>query len=394
MDKSRDYYCSLKFRYLKIDMESGTTYNCHAAKSHPIDFNRLESNPGQLFNIDINVSERQMMLDNIRNPSCEQNCWPAEDQNAISPRLYQNGTTRTHFNIRPLPEIVDLTINSDCNLTCSYCCKEYSSSWRNDLDKNGPYPVTTEIHRYSLSDKDKILMKIKQAELKESSKYKKLLTEIRLVSSGIKQMDITGGEPLLDNQLADIITSFNLPGDAKIIIYSGLGIEPSRLQKLCVKLSRIPNVQIEVSAENIGKNLEFNRYGVVWEKFKQNIEILQKNNINYGFHSTISNLTIFGFVDFYKYFSSNNITLTFCYQPKMMAPYVLDNNSKKMLVEQFEQLPDKYKLPLIKSIQAPPLLQQQQDLHKFLKEFVSRRSDLDTKIFPDNFLTWMESNVV
>jgi hypothetical protein len=66
---SRDYYCSMKFRHLKVDMECGTTYNCHAAKPHPVDFEWIKNNPMQLFNNPISVAERDMMLKNIRNES-------------------------------------------------------------------------------------------------------------------------------------------------------------------------------------------------------------------------------------------------------------------------------------------------------------------------------------
>lgn len=392
---SRDYYCSLKFRYLKIDMESSTTYNCHAAKPHFIDYKWLEHNPGQLFNTDINVSERQMMLVNKRNNSCEQNCWPAEDRGAISPRLYQGGQDKTHFELRPTPEMVDITVNSDCNLTCSYCCKEYSSAWRNDIAKNGPYTLTQDPGRYSLSNKDKILMKIKQPELIQSTRYNKLLDEIRSVSHGIKRLDITGGEPLLNNQLVDTIVSLNLPASTDIIIYTGLGVDNKRLQRLCAKLSTIPNARLKISAENIGKHIEFNRYGIKWNDFCRNVETIRAHNINFSFHCTVSNLTIFGFVDFYNYFRANDMELTFAYQPTIMAPHVLDQPSKEMLTKQFDSLPDKYKIALLKSIQLRPDVSEQQELGKFLTEFVRRRSDLDTRIFPETFLKWAGlSNVV
>lgn len=392
---SRDYYCSIKFRHLKVDLESSTTYNCHASAPHPIDYKWLESNPGQIFNTDINVSERQMMLANKRNPSCEQNCWPAEDRGAVSPRLYQGGVSKTHFNIRPTPEIVDITINSDCNLTCSYCCKEFSSAWRNDIAKNGPYPLIQDISRYSLDNKDKTLMKVKQTELKHSARYNKILHEIKSVALGIKKLEVTGGEPFLDNQLADTIISMNLPDSAEINIYTGLGVDNTRLQKLCSKLSTIPNVKLKISAENIGKNLEFNRYGVKWEDFCRNIETIREYNIDFSFHCTISNLTIFGFQEFYNHFADQRITISFAHQPSMMAPYVLDSDSKELLTKQFDCLPDKYKTPLIKSIQGIPSTIEQQDLTKFLVEFVRRRPKLDTRIFPETFLKWVGiSNVV
>ena len=103
MTIERDYYCSYKFKYLKIDLVSNKTLNCHAAKSHAIDFDWLGKNPGQLFNTDVNVDERQMMLLNQRNTSCEQNCWPLEDKGAVSPRLWQHGQIKTHTDVYAQP---------------------------------------------------------------------------------------------------------------------------------------------------------------------------------------------------------------------------------------------------------------------------------------------------
>ena len=105
---NRDYYCSMKFKFLKIDLPSKTIYNCHAAAPHRIDFDWLEENPGNLFNTPVNVYEREQMLRNERNKSCEQNCWIAEDAGAVSPRINQNGIEQTHTDPVTDPEIIDL----------------------------------------------------------------------------------------------------------------------------------------------------------------------------------------------------------------------------------------------------------------------------------------------
>ena len=73
MSVDRDYYCSYKFKYLKIDLVSNATYNCHAAKQHAINFQWVANNKGNLFNTDINVAERQMMLANKLLTSCTTN---------------------------------------------------------------------------------------------------------------------------------------------------------------------------------------------------------------------------------------------------------------------------------------------------------------------------------
>ncbi len=373
---------------LKVDIESGTTYNCHAATPHKIDFNWLRAHPGQLFNSEINITERRMMLENQRNASCEQNCWPAEDISAISPRLLQEGTKKTHTEIIASPEILDLTIGSNCNLSCSYCCKEFSSSWRNDILQNGDYLLTDDNKRYSVNSTDRILNKLSYNKIHNSKSIQYLYNEITLWSADLKQLVITGGEPFLDNTLLDIIDSAkSIP---IIEIYTGLGVNPSRFARILKQLSLFKNIILIISAEGIMQFLEFNRYGIDWEEFKQKIVQLENSGIDFKFQSTITNLTLFGFADFYKYFNQHRIELNFAYQPNMMAPYVLDPASKQIILDTLQKiLPESEFKKIQMSINQTPTNLQRINIKEFLTEFTRRRPDISTDIFPKSFINWI-----
>lgn len=386
----RDYYCSMKFRFLKIDLESQTTYTCHAAQPHPVDFAWLSKHSGHLFNNEINLQERAMMLANQRAPSCEQNCWRAEDHDQISPRLYQGGPARTHTNIVADPEIVDLALGSDCNLTCTYCCKEYSTAWRQDLASNGDYDLSdNEIQRYQLSTKDRMLMKISQPNLMRSHRYNLLLDEIRAISGSVRLLVITGGEPFLNNRLMELIAGLELNDTTKIQIYSGLGVDPQRFAKILDKVKSNKQIVITVSAEGIGPYLEFNRYGITWSQFETNLNSIIDRNIAFDFQSQISNLTAFGFREFYDRYSSFPMTMTFVYNPKMQGLHVLDPDSKTNLRETFSSLPLSYRTQLEQTMMPEPGEKQRRDMANFLTGFVSRRPDLDVNLYPRSFLTWL-----
>jgi organic radical activating enzyme len=388
-DIARSYYCNNKFRFLKIDLESKMTYNCHAASSHPVDFDWLEKNPGNLFNTEVNVVERKMMLQNQRNPSCEQNCWRAEDQGAQSPRLWNNGIDVTHVEPRTNPEIIDLTIGSHCNLTCSYCFKGFSSAWRRDVVVGGNYVIDgVTDDRYTANDRDLVLSKISQPELSNTRDYQILLNEIKLLLPSAQKLVISGGEPLLHNHLISELENFELSNQATIEIWTGLGLSASRFQKMLDKLKQIKNLTIVVSAETTEKLFEFNRYGAKWDEFVTKIELLKHHNINLKFNSTVTNLTIFGFKKFYEFFQDEKIKLTFAYQPMMMAPYVLDQDSKQRLKKDLSTLPSNFADPLIQSIEAEPTETERLAIQDFLKEFTTRRKDLTLDIFPKTFLQW------
>lgn len=392
MTIERDYYCSYKFKYLKIDLVSNKTLNCHAAKSHAIDFSWLGKNPGQLFNTNINVAERQMMLLNQRNSSCEQNCWPLEDKHAVSPRLWQNGQIKTHTQIQAQPEILEIKLNDDCNLSCSYCCKDFSSAWRRELVEQGNYSVNTGDERFQLTQYDKIMMKVSQREVKNTSKFQALMSEIKSFSHNLKEIVVTGGEPLLDNQLFDVLDAVS-NSSAVINIYTGLGVDLQRFQRMVDKIKQTPNTMISISAECTDKFYEFNRYDNSWNDFLTRVEIVKSSGIEFRFSTAITNLTIFDLANFLRYFHDQRIGLVFANHPYMMAPYVLDNHSKKTIMQDIQTLPEHYQIQIAQSIQADPSESQRQQMSEFLKEYVTRRN-LDVNIYPRSFLEWLNIHVV
>jgi organic radical activating enzyme len=395
-DNNRDYYCSMKFRFLKLDLELQTTYTCHAATPHRIDFPWLSNNQGNLFNNPINIVERQLMLDNQRAPSCEQNCWYAEDHGMQSPRITQKGTARTHEQLYNQPEILDITIGKNCNLTCSYCCKEFSSAWANDLNNNGSYNILDEdTNRYQLTAQDKLLLRAKQLEISATDRYKMLLDEIRVMAPNLKKLTITGGEPFLNNQLVDLLDNIELPKDTVVHVFSGLGVNPTRFERMLDKIASKVNLLISVSAEGIQQHLEFNRYGVTWNQFLSNIDIIKKSGAKYKFHCTLTNLTVFGFANFYDYFRNDEKLITFAYQPRMMAVNVLDDQSKQHLCGLFSKLESAHEQILVSNMMEKPSDIQRNNIATFLTEFVKRRPTLNLNIYPRSFLNWLNiKNVV
>ena len=389
----RNYYCSMKFRFLKVDLIRNTMYTCDAATPRSIDRDWLEANPGQLFNTESIVNDRRLMLQNIRNLNCEQNCWPAEDKGSVSPRLFRNGDLKTHTDLYQSPEFFDLTINSDCNLSCSYCCKEFSSSWRRDIAKNGPYKITGLSDRYELTPMDQIIQQLSQSEVKSNRNYQLLLNELRIVAPSLKTLYVTGGEPLLDNNLIDTLVDIPFDSDINLNLFSGLGMSESRFNNLLDKMSILSNkdknFQLKISAESANQFYEFNRYGNTWNDFVGKINLLRQRNIKFIFHCTISNLTLFGFYDFCTKFNDIDFTMDFVHQPHMLSPHVLDDESKKTIYNQLVALDGKNTSALLKSIESVPTELEKLNLKEFLLEFTNRRPDLTLDIFPKTFVNWL-----
>ena len=377
----------MKFKFVKIDLETKQTYNCHAATPHRIDFDWLKANPGQLFNTDVNVLERRQMLQNERNISCEQNCWPAEDNGITSSRILQQGQERTHINPITQPEFIDLTVGSDCNLSCTYCSKVFSSTWRNDILTNGNYNITPDDSRYTASKFDQVISRLSQSEKYNSNQYNILLNEFKEMSRNVNELHITGGEPFLNKFLLDIIESNeNTP---TIKLFTGLGVDYKRFARILDRLADYKNVKLAVSAENVGSFHEFNRYGTKWDDVERKIELILKKNINLIFHSALSNLTLFGFVDFYNRFNQYNIEVDVVNTPVFLKVNNMDDYSKFMLTEQLSNSSIPEKDEFIDSLASEVDVDHRRQLNKFMNEFTKRRPDLSLGIFPKTFLDWM-----
>lgn len=389
----RDYYCNYKFKFLKIDLSQDTIYNCHASKPQQIKYDQLDNTT--LFNNPTSVSDRDMMLENKRCDSCEQNCWHIEDKGGISPRIWQGGAKKTHTVPITTPEILDLTISNDCNLTCSYCCKEYSKSWLRDIINNGEYEYTNPPadlrNRNTVTLRDNISLHVKQSKFKQNKKYKLLLEQIKQMVPGLSEVHITGGEPFVDNDLFDVIDVINANKDIKLIIYTGLGVSMSRFKKYLNRIKEVNNIDIHlrISAEGTRKHMEFNRYGINSKEFNQKLDYLINADINFSFHSTLSNLSIFGFPNFYKAYNKHNIKIMFAFTPRIFPIYVMDDRSKaRLLVELKAILPDDMYTSIKKTIEPTPTDEQRINLGEFLTQFIERRPELSLAIFPKSFLTW------
>lgn len=387
----RDYYCNLKFSELKIDAEKKTTYSCCKSSPDSIDNNWLEKNPGMIFNTDKLTQERQDMLNNKRVKSCENACWRNEDNKLLTRRIQKNGNNRINLNLFSQPSTLSITISGECNLSCSYCCKEYSSAWRNDILSNGDYAMQTNVdnNRYKISNYDLALTKISQKKRNKLKQFELIEKEIELMSPHLKDVNITGGEPFLNNQLYELLTKLkNVP---KIEIYTGLGLNKFRLIKILEKISLYKNIHLYISAESINENYEFNRFGNTWKNFNECLEIIKRFNIQFSFNTTYSNLTVLDYVKFSERYSQNKKHLNLVHEPEFMRMWVLDDVTKDIILNQIKDssLSNTYNTKMIINfLSKSPSEIDRKNLEYFVKEFCKRRN-IQPDFMPDSLKKWL-----
>lgn len=392
MTTNSNYYCSQKFWYLSVNIEKLLTQSCCAADPQKINIDWISNNPGKLFNTLELQSERRAMLDNNLVASCNSSCWIPEERGLASRRLLMGSEKKTHADIESTPEFLNIMIGSHCNMTCVYCCKQNSSAWFNDIYNNGTYAVTDVGDRFTINNKDLAVAAISQKEINISPNKIKLFDELGKISDAedFPAVVISGGEPFLYLYLNDLIEKF--PKTVCVSIFTGLGVDGRRFARELDKLIVHPNISLVISAENINKNYEVVRAGNPWQQFENNLSEIQKRNIKYSFSSVLSNLTLFGLVDFINYVGDTSINFEICNTPNFLSMHVMDDKSKETIYNNIDKLPTAAQDIIKNSLSIEPTITEQHNLKMYLIDFMKRRN-LSLNIFPITFTEWIK-NVV
>ena len=375
--EDNNFYCSQKFWWLTVHPEKKIISSCCSAEPESIDIKWLEKNPGQLFNTPNLQQERQTMLNGERVESCYEACWRPEDIGLSSRRQLFASTDLTHNNIQATPSTLNIVLGSDCNMTCVYCCKQYSTSWFRDIKTHGAY---FDDERFNINLVDMAVEKLGQKQIKNSKVYQTILEECKQFKN-LDQVLISGGEPFLYNGLPELVNSL----DGVVKIHTGLGVDHRRFSKMLEQISR--PVTLIISAETTGDFYEFVRFGNSSERLRLNLQAIKQANFDYKFLSVLSNLTIFDFERFQHQYKDDDINIQFCTDPDYLSINVIDSDSKQKFLQTDFGIHTK---PIHDSLVNNSNNLQQEKFKKYVKEFASRRG-LSLSIYPESFRHWIEN---
>jgi molybdenum cofactor biosynthesis enzyme MoaA len=377
------FYCSEKFTWLSVDLEKRQWLSCCAVKPQNIDLKWVKNNTGQLFNLPALVQERTDMLHGRAVDSCKSTCWNPEKLGQVSRRMiFETQKQRfSHAHVQS-PKNLNIMLGSNCNMTCVYCCKNYSSAWLRDISDHGSY---MDNDRFRIHDRDRLLLEISQNEHKTSQGFKTLMSALSEITVQEK-IYVSGGETMLFKNFVEMINNLTINND--VVIYTGMGVDKTRFKNQLLSLHRKDRVSMIISAENCDSFYEFNRFGNTWKNFMTNLEEIDKQEFSWHFSSVLSNLTVFGFIEFFKRFHGRHVKYEFCSEPEFLNANVLDKHSKDQLVESFATSNIPFQTSVIQAITAPVSESVRSNFSKYIREFARRRS-LDLSIFPDSFVEWI-----
>jgi organic radical activating enzyme len=305
--------CLAKWKQVSLHLPTGLNNSCYHPPLHPIDSAAIAVNPAALHNTEHKKAQRRIMLQQQRPTECSY-CWNMEDLGKLSDRHYRSGepwaavdferiknSTGDEENV--IPSYVEVNFNNACNLKCSYCSPQFSSSWQQEVDRHGAFPtlVPHNAAEHFSGSRRPIPARDHNPYVEAFwAWWPDLYPEL-------KHFRMTGGEPLMDRntyRVFDYVLA-NPKSDLHLAVTSNFSVEPELSTKYFDYVQRLCSTNIEhfmqyVSLDSgIGPQAEYIRHGLDFERLKGNVEtyltdIPYRNSLT--FIITMNNLSVTGFL--------------------------------------------------------------------------------------------------
>ena len=316
--------CVFKWGWNTFRLYNGKSSSCHRVTPVQISADTFDS----FHNTPEVVDDRQRMLRGEWPKSgrgCEY-CKNIEDAGGTSDRLYHNnipGLTPEDFGTGELevtPRISEIYLNNTCDLACVYCLPMFSSKINQELKKFGPYPI-------GIAAVDKTLQR--------DELFALYIDWLKNNGSKLSRLSILGGEPLLQNELWQILEI--LPGlknkNLELAVNTNLNSSIETVQRFVsvskdLTVSRaVKQVHISASLDCWGPQAEFVRHGLKLENWQRNFEFLMQHRwLSLSVHQVLTSLTIKTAIDLQRKIAEYKKT-----NPKILQDYhVVDSGLEKI----------------------------------------------------------------
>jgi organic radical activating enzyme len=302
--------CLAKWKQVSLHLPTGLNNSCYHPPLHPIPAELLADNPSTLHNTPHKKEQRKIMLRQERPSECSY-CWTMEDNAKLSDRHYRSGEpwaakdfdviVNSNGDEDVVPSYVEVNFNHACNLACSYCSPQFSSTWQQEVTKWGGYPTST-IH----NDPRHFTGRNLPIPNSQPNPYVDAFWDWwPTLYPELNHFRMTGGEPLLDRntyRVFDYVLANPKP-DLHLNVTSNFSVDEKSWQKyleyvkkLC-EGERIEHFMQYVSLDSFGPQAEYIRHGLdfelLWDRVNQFLtEIPGRNSVT--FIVTMNNLSVTG----------------------------------------------------------------------------------------------------
>ena len=278
--------CLAKWQQTSLHLTTGHTNSCYHPPLHRIDANELENNPSALHNTAHKKTQRARMLSGEKPEECSY-CWRVEATGNLSDRHYRSGEpwaaekfseilVQDPLTWNPNPSYVEVNFNSACNLSCSYCSPQFSTSWMKEINEHGAYPTSNNHNSPSYFGGDR-----KPIPNREDNPYVDAFWRWwPELYPNLKHFRMTGGEPLMDRntyRVFDYVLE-NPKKDLHLNVTSNFSQDEYVFDKYLTYVKHMcGNHVLEhfmqfVSIDGYGERAEYARHGLDFKLMQRNVE--------------------------------------------------------------------------------------------------------------------------
>ncbi len=253
LDSVSPSLCLAKWKQVSLHLATGMNNSCYHPPLHKIPVEEIGRNPGALHNTPWKKEQRQRMLAGERPEECSY-CWNMEDLGHLSDRHYRSGEPWAAIafdriaNSRGdeddvIPSYVEVNFNNACNLRCSYCSPQFSSSWMDEVQRHGAYPTAT-----PHNDPEHFTGSRRPISAREHNPYLEAFWSWwPSLYPKLRHFRMTGGEPLMDKntyRVFDYVLALPKP-DLHLNVTSNFSIDEKLWQKYLDYTKRLCATNIE-----------------------------------------------------------------------------------------------------------------------------------------------------
>jgi len=300
--------CLAKWKQVSLHLTTGLTNSCYHPPLHAIDASLLADNPSALHNTPHKKEQRKIMLRHERPEECGY-CWAMEDNNKLSDRHYRSGEPWAAKDFEmivnstgdedAIPSYVEVNFNHVCNLACSYCSPQFSSTWAEEVERHGGYPTST-----THNDPNHFSGRNRPIPVREHNPYVEAFWAWwPTLYPELEHFRMTGGEPLLDKntyRVFDYVLANPKP-NLHLNVTSNFSVDEKSWQKYLAYVKqlcegeKIEHFMQYVSLDAWGAHAEYIRHGLdfnlLWDRVNQFLtDIPGRNSIT--FIVTMNNLSV------------------------------------------------------------------------------------------------------
>lgn len=302
--------CAAKWMQTSLHLTTGQTNSCYHPPLHSISQSEIVDNPSALHNTSTKRIARLEMLSGVKPRECSY-CWKVEDTGNLSDRHYRSGEPWAEGKLTEIvmndpmtwnvtPSYVEVNFSNVCNLRCSYCSPQFSSSWSKEINEYGAYPTSNQHNSPTHFTGSRRVIPNREDNPYVDAFWRwwpELYPEL-------KHFRMTGGEPTMDRNTYRVFDWIleNPKKDLHVNVTSNFSQESIIFDKYMNYVDKIcSNECVEhfmqfVSIDGWSERAEYGRYGLDFKLMKSNVErflrdIPYRNSVTFIITMNVLNIT-------------------------------------------------------------------------------------------------------